>query len=491
MSATRFCCKSRSTSSRRPARRSLSIRRALTRASTAIRRRSPTALPATPAVASSAHAEADSIVRLFADANPLSNGAIDGSDVAQGLTVAVPLDGNLAFPAGQWRQAVIRDLNDPGFFPFDGLRQMGATAEDVAGNVSPASFLNVFVDTEGPQVTNVHITGVPGTTYNLFGLKPGNASQGPTPPVNSLTINLTDQPARDGVNFANDVAILAALAATPGNYVLVGDASGIIAIEQVIVVNNPVVDGQPATATIQLVFANPLPDDRFTLTLKDAIVDLPGNRLDGESNAAEPNGAPTFPSGDGVPGGGFVARFTVDSRPEIGVTASTRVYVDINGNFTYDPEGSGDITNKDLIFQLGLESDAYFAGNFAAANAVNASGFDKLGVFGFDPFLGQYRFLLDFDHNGVPDFSSTVLGLTTSGLPVSGDFAPRIQAMRSACSWVIAGTWTRTVTMSSTSTSTRRSSPACAAFRPWGTSTEMAATICSYSMRLRTCISST
>ena len=157
--------------------------------------------------------------------------------------------------------------------------------------------------------------------------------------------------------------------------------------------------------------------------MSDNLVDPVGNALDGESNAATPQSA-SFPSGDGVVGGDFVARFTVDSRPEIGVTASTRVYVDINGNFIYDPEGSGDITNKDLIFHFGLESDAYFAGNFAPASAVKASGFDKLGVFGVDPFVGQYRFLLDFDHNGVPDFSSVVLGLTTSGLPVSGDFAP-------------------------------------------------------------------
>ena len=85
-------------------------------------------------------------------------------------------------------------------------------------------------------------------------------------------------------------------------------------------------------------------------------------------------------------------RFTVDSRPEIGVTASTRVYVDVNGNFTSAPRAVATLRTRTSIFQLGLESDAYFAGNFAAANAVNASGFDKLGVFGFDPFLGQYRF---------------------------------------------------------------------------------------------------
>ena len=37
--------------------------------------------------------------------------------------------------------------------------------------------------------------------------------------------------------------------------------------EVLTVTNNPIVNGQPATATIQLVFSKPLPDDRFTLTI--------------------------------------------------------------------------------------------------------------------------------------------------------------------------------------------------------------------------------
>ena len=90
---------------------------------------------------------------------------------------------------------------------------------------------------------------------------------------------------------------------TPPGAAAVGDAFAILT---------------PATATIDLAFAKPLPDDRYTLTVKDNVADPAGNKLDGESNAIEPNGAPTFPSGDGQPGGNFVARFTVDSRPEIG-----------------------------------------------------------------------------------------------------------------------------------------------------------------------------
>ena len=50
------------------------------------------------------------------------------------------------------------------------------------------------------------------------------------------------------------------------------------------------------------------------------------------------------------------------------------------------------------------ESDAYFAGNFAPANAVKASGFDKLGVFGIDPFVGQYRFLFHLIGKVFPQY---------------------------------------------------------------------------------------
>ena len=64
-------------------------------------------------------AEADTIVRL-------ASGLI-----FLGTTVSVPLDGNDAFPAGQYNLATIRDLNDPtAFGTRDGLRSVQATAED-------------------------------------------------------------------------------------------------------------------------------------------------------------------------------------------------------------------------------------------------------------------------------------------------------------------------------------------------------------------------
>ena len=366
-------------------------------------------------------AEADAIVRLWADGSPISNNTIDGSDTFQGLTVAVPLDGNLAFPNGQWNQGGRFDLNDPALFPRDGRRQITATAEDLAGNESARTapaVLDIFVDTQGPQITNVQISGAPG--FNLFGLKPGNANQGPTPLVNSLVISVRDLPNRESPSFLYQ-AIVASVATSPGGIVLRGDFTGVIAISQIIVINNPPANGLPSTASIQLVFAASLPDDRYTLTINDtAVVDFPGNRLDGESNAQQPLNVPSFPSGDGQPGGDFIARFTVDSRPEIGVYASGSAAIDINGNLSFDT-GNADATNRDIVFVMGLPSDRLFAGNFAPALAVAASGFDKLGAYGFTG--GKWRFLLDFNHDGVVDQTIiTSLQTDMDGLPFSGQF---------------------------------------------------------------------
>mgnify|MGYP001065747572 CR=1 FL=1 len=118
-------------------------------------------------------AEADAIIRVWADLTP-DNGA-DNFDVLLGLTVAEPLDGTNQFPNGQWRVTSTVDLNDPAFFPLDGLRRILVTAEDPAGNTAPpagiaAQFLEIFVDTQGPQVFGVFFPRDP----TLVGVGRGN-----------------------------------------------------------------------------------------------------------------------------------------------------------------------------------------------------------------------------------------------------------------------------------------------------------------------------
>src|SRR5690606_32583046 len=320
-------------------------------------------------------------------------------------------------PGGRWEATSTVNLNDEDLFPVDGLRTILVTAEDVAGNVSAPASLEIFLDTQGPVITGVEITGNPG--FDLFAPKP--ATQGPTPLVDSLTINVSDLPARIA-QFLYD-ALDEQVAETPGHYVLVGDFSGIIPIDEVDFIPAPFVAGQPARGEIIIKFFKPLPDDRFTLTISDALVDPAGNNLDGESDGVEPDGSPSYPTGDGQPGGDFVVRFTVDSRAEVGSWASSSVWVDHNGNGFHDPASTVDFTNRDITYSLGYTPDTMFAGNFAA-NGFAADGFDKIATYG--PVNGIYRFLVDVDNDGVPDplppvgFGVTVLNI--NGLPIAGNF---------------------------------------------------------------------
>jgi hypothetical protein len=164
--------------------------------------------------------------------------------------------------------------------------------------------LQIFLDTQGPQITSVEIPGY--DDYDLFDPKP--SENGPTPLAHSLAIQLRDFPERSSAFLYN--AIDSGSAGQAGRYLLVGDHVGAIPIGRIIIFNDPPVAGEAATATITLPFNEPLPDDRYTLKILDTILDLAGNRLDGELNAIEPDDNPLFPSGDGVSGGDLVAHAT-------------------------------------------------------------------------------------------------------------------------------------------------------------------------------------
>jgi hypothetical protein len=390
-------------------------------------------------------AEADAIIRVYADLD--GNPATTNDQTLLGKTVAIPLDGTNAFPRGQWSLQTLVDLNNPAIFPKDGIRHILATAEDLAGNVSSAAAFDILIDTSGPQITNVEVGGSP--NYNLFGLKPGNADQGPTPLTSSLVIDVQDFPAFTAAFAARNVAFIKSIAETPGIYVVKGDHVGIVSIDHITAQLNTGVDGQALTGTVTLVFSKPLADDRYTLTVLDSgIIDLAGNKLDGESNAAEPNGAPTFPTGDGQPGTNFVARFTIDTRPELAAYAAQTVSVDINGNQVWDPHGvANDASNVDLQFTLQVAPgqvypgtaipvgqmsihDSVFTGNFGPVgiDVRGANGFDKLAAYGYDSTLGAFRWLIDVNGDGIIDQSKgdivTVqpVGFQINGQPVTGNF---------------------------------------------------------------------
>lgn len=217
------------------------------------------------------------------------------------------------------------------------------------------------------------------------------------------------------------------MANNPANYLVVGDANGIVAVTSVQVINNPVVVGSQATATVRLQFAKPLSDDRFTVTISDALTDPPGNQMDGENNAVQPLNIPQFPSGNGINGGNFVARFTVDSRPEIGVYATDNVVVDINGN-NYLDLTNADATNRDLVFLFGVINDQRLAGKFfnpisTLPPPLPGTLFDVLVAYGRNQ-AGVFRFLIDYNGNGAVDpangeivASPQIDGLAAAGNP--------------------------------------------------------------------------
>ncbi|WP_425395188.1 hypothetical protein [Aeoliella sp.] len=395
-------------------------------------------------------AEANTIVRLYHDDN--DNGIIDlDTDTFLGMTVALPYDGNLAYPDGYWEIESVLDLNEIVGLPKDGLRRLLVTAEDVAGNPMPMNDeiadgvdeLFIFIDTQGPQVYDpagatqaVHPTVDP--TYDLFDPKP--SVNGYTPLTNQISIHVQDLPARSNAdpNFLYE-ALKEDIAETLGNYTLVGDHVGHIGIIDVDVINDARVDGQVATATIIITFDQYLPDDRYTLTVKDNLVDPAGNNLDGESNATGPLDDPTFPSGDGVPGGDFVGRFTIDSRPEIGTFVPSTITIDINGNFVWDPSNAqigNDATNVDLTFTMDLPGvvpggyathDTVFGGRFVPIGAAPGGRlFDQLGVFGYSYETGEHRWLIDFDSDGVANLYTSqplLANFNVAGaLPIAGNF---------------------------------------------------------------------
>jgi hypothetical protein len=364
-------------------------------------------------------AEANSVVRLYLDLDgdavfdPPTAAAGDPEDLLIGTTVAVPEDGTNQFPNGFWSITSEYDLNNVGL-GTDGLRTFFVTAEDLAGNISPADSTEILIDTRGPQVTSV--TRPDG--ISVFDPKP---TTGPTPLIDSIIVNFQDFPARDAGTAAPGgpflhTAINTTLAAELGNYLLVGDQVGVLDLSTVTVTQAPRVDGAIATASVTLTFSTPLPDDRYTLYVYDRIKDDVNNALDGESNAIGPTATPNLPSGDNDPGQTFVARFTIDSRVEIATYCCGSWYVDLNQNGSFDDPNNhdSDATNGDIVFKFGLPGDFPVAGDW------DGEQFDEIGVYGLR--AAGFMFELDVNSNGTLDAGDAIFPFAAGGRPIAGDW---------------------------------------------------------------------
>ncbi len=364
-------------------------------------------------------AEANAIVRIYAlDKN--------GNQLFLGQTTALPEDGTNADPNGVWSIQSIVNLNDPAHFNFDGTRTILVTAEDLAGNVSAPQTMLIFLDTQGPQINNVQITGSPRVQpvraetqqrlagpYTVGPLAHHNGARYAEPRHRQLPQRRCPR-ARLGFPAGN----LRAEGRRQRHHQHLADyryqqRSGERRCR-------PRRRSNSSSAA-------PLPDDRYTLTINDAnVIDLPGNQLAGWSNGAEPSGQPTLTSGG--QSGNFVARFTVDSRPEIGTWSGGSEYIDTNGNFTFDPTNT-DAVNRDLVYTLGFTSDNIFAGNFGSPYVPGSpDGFSKLAAYGLDA-SGHYRFLFTDDTGTLvttmPESSpySNAPNGGLNGMPVAGNFS--------------------------------------------------------------------
>jgi hypothetical protein len=227
--------------------------------------------------------------------NATQNSVVTLSAVRYGgdPTQTIPLGQAIANSAGAWT------LNAP-FLPDGAYAVVGSAVLPVhagggAGSQGgdPSTTIKIvprlIIDTVGPRVAHL-------------AFDPGDGR-----------VEIVFSDAGSGVD--------AAKAANAENYTIVppGHAVGYFA-------SNPPPTPAPSIAgfytsaqgeVVLLAFPGPIPRGRYLFQINSGgVTDVAGNALDGEFTGR-------YPSGDGVPGGNFIARFTVPAfRP--GVTAASR-----------------------------------------------------------------------------------------------------------------------------------------------------------------------
>ncbi|MEZ6115487.1 MAG: Ig-like domain-containing protein [Pirellulaceae bacterium] len=378
-------------------------------------------------------AQPGSLVQLYVvkDAK-LTDDPLDDSVELIGQTTVPDLAGSNDNTLAAWQ---VQSVADFASLVPQGPVRVRAVAVDAFGNsgfdpVTGVSDLYddlvFYLDTEGPRIRDVKQGSSGISVFRDSALRPDNL-------VSSLVVQLES-------NFAAPVdtngIVAATLLGNPKHYQLVGDRTGNVTI----LAANPLRAANGTVVSVELVVhdaggdgridsvddvGSPLADDTYTLTVSDAITDWAGNALDGESITLSPiiaeNGqvspAGALPSGDRQPGGNFRARFTIDSRPEIGAWNQGTARLDLNGNGQFDPQATG-AKNDDQAFRMGFITDYLFSGNFAISGA--ADGFDKLAAYGRTS--SGWRWLIDTDNDGNADPLTGIPDGNIDGFPIAADF---------------------------------------------------------------------
>ena len=318
-------------------------------------------------------AEADSLVRVYIDAN-------DNNQVDAGETLA----GQQQLSGGATSFSISVSLAP------DAVNNFVVTATDAAAHVSPAADVPALTeDSQAPTVTAVSIGG----NAIAEGQKLGRE-------VPEITVTFSEEVSTAGGATDPDSVT------NPANWTLTNDSVDITArITGITFGINAATSAYEATITLD----EPLESAAYVLTANGttSIEDMAGNRLDGDA--------------DGMPGGDFARSFTVAApSAELNWTTTiTGIYGQSGNAITHDSDGNvyvtgyfGDTVDFDPgagVFELTSfgEGDVFIAKYSAAGELIWA---EQVGGLGQDEgkdialdssgnvyVTGRFRYTVDFD----------------------------------------------------------------------------------------------
>lgn len=293
------------------------------------------------------------------------------------------------------------------------------------GGVDYTSTTQQFVFDAG--TTGSQIVSVPINDDNLFeNLETFEAFMNTTTPIGTRMLDLSDRAVGSIVDDDSAGPRVVSTTIQPGDVVPTGDLAieiqfdkaidpaSVIAFSAVLVrsgvAKTPTVSDLDASGTVLSLFYSNVVDAGYIFQIRgdgpDAVMDLAGNRLDGEVNAFP---LPPNQSGDGIPGGDFSIVFSSDTQGPMAIDVFNRS----------SPMGSliATIDTFDLRGQAGIHGP---------------SDIDTFEVF---VEAGEMFSLFVFPFSGTPVFTVSAAGLQSTGgvpyltvpaasLPGDGGFVP-------------------------------------------------------------------